>query len=331
METIQIYLDSVFAGAPDTAEVAQLKAEMLANMEEKYLELKADGKGENEAIGTVIAEFGNVEELFAELGIVRPGAPAAATPAPDPRPLLGLSQARDYLETTTKSARGISAGVALILAGVAVCIFIAAFTHSFYPGNLISVTDATKIIPVLALFIFLAPPVGLIVYFGTKLTPYKYIEDGQFRLEAAARSIVEVEQAQGRNRNNLRIVAAVVLVFVSIIFLFMAVAFFPLSTLGGAFGISLMLAGIGIAVYLFITAGMWAESYDRLLKQGDYAPEMQTVKKVAGVYWSIVTAAYLIAGFGFGAWGSAWIIYPIAGVLFGAYSAAAKALHPKAN
>ena len=38
-------------------------------MEEKYRELKRSGKSENEAIGIVISEFGNINELIDELGI----------------------------------------------------------------------------------------------------------------------------------------------------------------------------------------------------------------------------------------------------------------------
>ena len=38
-------------------------------MEDKYNELINDGKNENEAVGTVISEFGNLEELSKELGL----------------------------------------------------------------------------------------------------------------------------------------------------------------------------------------------------------------------------------------------------------------------
>lgn len=38
-------------------------------MEDKYSELIADGKSENEVIGTIIAEFGNLDELAESLGI----------------------------------------------------------------------------------------------------------------------------------------------------------------------------------------------------------------------------------------------------------------------
>ena len=47
-----------------------LKEEILSNMEEKYRELKKQGHSENEAIGTVISEFGNIDELVRELGIL---------------------------------------------------------------------------------------------------------------------------------------------------------------------------------------------------------------------------------------------------------------------
>lgn len=38
-------------------------------MEDKYNELIAEGKSDNEAVGTVIAEFGNLDEISEELGI----------------------------------------------------------------------------------------------------------------------------------------------------------------------------------------------------------------------------------------------------------------------
>ncbi len=38
-------------------------------MEDKYHELRNNGKSDNEAVGQVIAEFGNLEELGDQLGI----------------------------------------------------------------------------------------------------------------------------------------------------------------------------------------------------------------------------------------------------------------------
>ena len=69
METIRNYLNAMFAGLPDTPEVRRAYEELAAMMEDKYTELTEEGLSENEAVGTVISEFGNLEELAQTLGI----------------------------------------------------------------------------------------------------------------------------------------------------------------------------------------------------------------------------------------------------------------------
>lgn len=69
MHTIKQYLDNLFLGLPETPQVLRAKAELLEMMEDKYEELLADGKSEQEAVGIVISEFGSLEELADELGI----------------------------------------------------------------------------------------------------------------------------------------------------------------------------------------------------------------------------------------------------------------------
>ena len=69
METIRNYLESMFSQLPNTPEVLKAKYELGQMMEDKYSELIADGKSENEVIGTIIAEFGNLDELAESLGI----------------------------------------------------------------------------------------------------------------------------------------------------------------------------------------------------------------------------------------------------------------------
>ena len=72
MEAIKTYIENMFSTLPHTEEIERLKEELLSNMEEKYLELKDEGKSENEAIGIVISEFGNIDELLNELDIEIP-------------------------------------------------------------------------------------------------------------------------------------------------------------------------------------------------------------------------------------------------------------------
>ena len=69
METIKNYLENMFSHLPNTPEVQKAKYELYQMMEDKYNELISEGKSDNEAIGIVISEFGNLDELADSLGI----------------------------------------------------------------------------------------------------------------------------------------------------------------------------------------------------------------------------------------------------------------------
>lgn len=102
-----VYLENMFAGLPKTPEVEHLKQELLSGMEDKYLELKREGKSENEAVGIVISEFGNIEELTAELGI-QPISTEEAVPV--------LTEEEAYAYTTAKRNAGFWIGLGVYCA-----------------------------------------------------------------------------------------------------------------------------------------------------------------------------------------------------------------------
>lgn len=69
MEALRNYLENMFANLPNTPEVQRAKSELFQMMEDKYTSLIEEGKKENEAIGIVISEFGNLNEIADSLGI----------------------------------------------------------------------------------------------------------------------------------------------------------------------------------------------------------------------------------------------------------------------
>ena len=77
---------------------------------------------------------------------------------------------------------------------------------------------------------------------------------------------------------------------------------------------------VDIGVMFFVISGVRWASMEKLLQQGDFQPEEKeknrTMESISGFYWTIVTAIYLAWSFVTGRWGSTWIIWPVAGVLF---------------
>ena len=102
METIKLYLENMFMNLPAGEKVDKAKRELPAMMEDKYNELKADGKTENEAVGIVISEFGNLDEIAEEHGIK--DTVTQANEMPQGR-YVSLETAKEYMTTTAISAR----------------------------------------------------------------------------------------------------------------------------------------------------------------------------------------------------------------------------------
>ena len=111
MDTIKSYLETMFANLPATTEVLKAKDELWGMMEDKYNELISEGKSENEAVGTVISEFGNLDELAETLGLNR----QSSAPV-DNRRTLTQDEARSFVSAGSRHAF-------LTALGVFLCIF----------------------------------------------------------------------------------------------------------------------------------------------------------------------------------------------------------------
>lgn len=83
-----------------------------------------------------------------------------------------------------------------------------------------------------------------------------------------------------------------------------------------------MLAVIALAVFMIVHTCIIKGSMDVLLQEGDYSRKAKLESKrnspIAIIYWSIALTIFLAYSFLSGDWGRSWIVWPIAGVLYGA-------------
>ncbi|HHV11424.1 MAG TPA: hypothetical protein GXX75_14230 [Clostridiales bacterium] len=313
METIKSYLDNMFAGLPKTARVLDLKGNILSNMEEKYYELKNQGKSENEAIGIVISEFGNIDELVTELGI-RQDEQAAN------EPVVTREEVEAYLSIKKSMGQQIGIGVFLCILAAAMLILLSSALEVI-PGISEAAADAPGII---ALLVLVTIAVGIFIYSGMKFEQYKYMEKG-----VQLPTYLEVELKQRYDQYNpvfyLHLIIGVGILILSPISLFVSSLF---GDRAENYGVVILMFLVACSVYLFISSGTVRESYSRLLKLGDYSEQEKHKKEdkvigaVAAIVWPLATAVFLFCGFVYGLWHIAWIVFPITGILFGMFSAA---------
>ena len=313
METIKSYLDNMFLSLPRTARVLELKNNILSNMEEKYYELKNQGKSENEAIGIVISEFGNIEELVTELGIYQ------EAQAYDQQ-LVTREEIEDYLSAKQRMGRQIGFGVFLCIFGAAMLIL----TSSLLEGaDRISsaVADAPGII---LFFVLVSIAVGLFIYSGMFFERYQYMEKG-VQLPGGLEAELKQRYEQYQPVYNAQLITGVCVIILSPISLFVTSIFGKRME---DYGVVILLILVALAVYLFISSGSIKEGYSRLLNLDGYSKPEQSKKEdkvigaVAAIVWPLATVIFLVSGFLYNLWYIAWIVFPITGILFGMFSAA---------
>ncbi|MBU3091235.1 hypothetical protein KPL35_04010 [Clostridium sp. CF011] len=314
METIKNYLDNMFKVLPRTNQTVKLKNDLLWNMEEKYNENKNDGKSENEAIGIVISEFGNIDELIDELGIEH---------MKDDVILKTITQedADNFMAEKKRSGLLLGIGVSLCIVATAILILITTLVDNGILGKGISknFSDMFGIIP---LFILLVPAIALFIYSGIKLEKYKYLQSG-FDLPPHVKVIVNQKNNAFASTHMISVITGVCICVISPVALFVSSAF---GDNASSYGVVVLLVMIAIAVFLFIYFGNIKQSFSILLQIGDFSKEKTEDNKligaVAAIVWPLAICIFLVSGLVFNLWHINWIIFPIVGILFGMFSAA---------
>ena len=321
MEIIRSYVESAFAAYASTPEMWNLKEEILSNMEEKYRELKEQGHSENEAIGTVISEFGNIDELVRELGIYSDRTGFPESPALSP---LSEEDADRYL--AEKKRNGL-----LIALGVSLCILSPVFailTEGFHTINI----DRAVSFSIPILFFLVAVAVFLFIFAGMRLQRTEEIVTHPLD-NSALRDRVKAQQSAFQTRFAIGIGVGVVLCILSVIPVIILDGVSANSFFSENLAPALMLIIIAAGVFPFVCLGIEADSYKKLLDKEAYKNDTHASKTrseraieiAASIYWCLITAVYLLWSFATYDWGRSWIIWPVAGVLFGAITGIIKA------
>ena len=308
METIIAYIDNIFKSLPKTAQLNSIRENILANMEEKYQERKAEGMSEHEAIGIVISEFGNIEELLVELGIKSEELASEN--------VITMEEVDKFIAMKYYTSKIIAIGVSLCILGVAAYGFMTALVSKNYFPSLLK-SDGEDLTGILPMFLMIAVAVGLFIYSGMKSEEFKSMQSG-ITLDNNTKDYLNTRFSTYKKRFYAAIITGVSLCLISPIFyLSLEQSMGTQSELPGA----LFLCLIACAVYLFVFSGVRYSAYDVPLQN---ANKTTTEKKQELVYGAVnacimLTAVliFLYQGFINNQWETAWVVFPIGGILCG--------------
>lgn len=313
MDIIKTYLDNMFQNLPNTPQVQRAREELFQMMEDKYTELKEDGKTENEAIGIVISEFGNLDELAEDLGIQGVMNQQEEIHNFSGREM-NIEEAKNYLAALGKRAWMIAFGVFLCIASTVSIVFCDALSSESYENLL-------EGIGVCIMFAFIAVAVILFVSSSGVTKEWK---EGSFRLSQEAEQYVWEEKRKKSGMFQVMIAIGIAVCVLSLVPTIL-IDSLDLNDSWEELSCGMFLILVAIGVYMIVYGGMKKGCYNQLLHIEETSGEEIKYQEVytnpctnfiMSVYWNTVTCVYLCWSFLTFDWHISWIVWPIAAVIY---------------
>ena len=252
-------------------------------------------------------------------------------PAPDtytPSRKISLEEANGYIQHSRLTSVLIAIATFLCIISPITLIMLSAASETYaFSGTVATAVGLT------VLLVLVAAAVGIYIYVGFLGEKFSYLNsafDREYGIEGA---INEKKKAACPNFAKMNIIATVLCIIGALPLVIFAVLERELLTV---ISVCILLAVVGIAVAMYIIAGVRRAAFDKLLSDGtavdeDEEPESKLKETVESVYWTLATAGYLAWSFISGDWGKTWIVWPVAGVLFAAVEIIADFIDKKVN
>ena len=243
-----------------------------------------------------------------------------------------VEEANTFLEATKKYAARIAPAVSLCVVSPAVLLWLAGMAAAGR-GPL---TEAVACgIGVIVLLLMVTVAVAVFLLTGIPYKKYEYLEKEKLTLQYGVSGIVEKAKETFAGIYQICITLGVVLCILGAVPLLVVSVFFGDNGYAVILATDVLLMIVAAAVWLFVRSGIIWGGFQKLLQEGDYTVENKAVNRkyehVTVIYWCVWTALYLAVSLPTMRWDITWVVWPVAGVLYGALLAFLKIKNRKAE
>ena len=233
--------------------------------------------------------------------------------------MISMETANVYLSLLQNTSSKIALGVLLCILSPIMLIGLTGWsdheTGAFLSG------EAAVSIGMTVLLLMVAVAVAIFIIYGRKMETYDFLEKEPIELAYGVKGLVEKEKFRYESTHSRKLVLGIVLCILSAVPI-MVLAISDKNGRLAILGVNLCLILVAIGVYLLVSTGIIYGVFQRLLEEGDYTRRQKAENKrndvIDKIYWCLVTAIYLAWSFITMEWERTWIIWPVAGVFYGA-------------
>ena len=238
-----------------------------------------------------------------------------------------MEEANAFLKTKEENSRRVALGVmlcilspvALILLGGAQAMGLLDWSENMAGG-----------IGLVVMMLMIIPAVGMFVVSNLRISRFEYLEKEPVETLYGVSGMVKDRKEKFQPVHTRYMMTGIMLCIASTIPLFISLVFGNGENFLQVVGIASILLLASVGVMLIIRVSIIWGSYQQLLEEGDYTRGNKEsngkIGLIGGAYWCVIAAAYLAWSFIGNSWKISWVIWPVAGVLFGAVIGITKAL-----
>lgn len=235
---------------------------------------------------------------------------------------VSLEEANTFLQIKKFTAKRIALAAFMCIISPIALLMLAAASDTGFLGITENLAGAVGIG---VLFLMVLPAVAIFIYCGSKTAPYEFLEKEDFETEYGVAGMAKEALKQSSDAYTRSNIIGTCCCIASAIPL-LVLAFITENELLICGGVSFVLIMVGIGCIFFINAGIIHESFQKLLTdEGEYTREKKrenaNMNALGSAYWMIATAVYLTWSFLTREWDKTWLVWPIAGVCYGALMA----------
>ncbi|MDD6193270.1 MAG: helix-turn-helix transcriptional regulator [Lachnospiraceae bacterium] len=230
---------------------------------------------------------------------------------------VSMEEASEFLQIQKKNAPLVAWATSLCVMSPIALIVLSGFADERIFG--ISENMAGGI-GMIVLLVLVAIGVAIFIKTSSQVKKFEFLEKANIDTAYGVDGMVREKKNAFAQKYSLGITLGVVLCILSIVPLMASAFLFDKDYIYVSM-VGVLLFMIAIAVNLFVRVGVVQASFDKLLQEGDYTVSKKKsepiMSRIATIYWLLAVAIYLGWSFLSNAWHITWVVWPIAGVLYG--------------
>ena len=230
-----------------------------------------------------------------------------------------MEEANTFLEHKNQAASQIALGVLLCILSPSLLIVLSTLQES----SLLPLSEG-KAVGIGVLFLFLLAGAGVALFIKNSIEGdrFHYMEKELLNTAYGVNGMVQEKKSRYQGTYTSQMILGIFLCIIAASPIFISMIIFGEDDLHTALAVPFLLLFVAVGVFRIVKTNIIWDALNMLLEQGDYRREkkMDEYKNenVGQIYWCLVIAIYLGYSFITRRWDISWIVWPVAGVGYGA-------------